>query len=296
MIFKRGDTTPPPATTLYQLRQRIASLGDDFWIDNGLGQHVYRVDGKVLRLRLTLVLRDTSGNELLHLQRKLLRLRETMVMQHGGQTVASLHKHLIGLRDRFTIDLADGGELQTRGNFLDHEYTVSRDGPVVAEVSKRWLNIRDTYGISIVEGQDIPLLLAMPCASTSCVMRGADVRALLKILIVGVSLWVTTLIVDGVDVQTDSTSEEILTFAAVGLIFGVVNVVLKPIIHVLGCAFYVLTLGLFALVVNGGLLLLTSWLSGLLHLPFHVDGFWSAVWGSLIISVVSWVLGLFLRV
>ncbi|MEU4701535.1 phage holin family protein [Nonomuraea dietziae] len=121
-------------------------------------------------------------------------------------------------------------------------------------------------------------------------------RALLKILIVGAALWVTTLVVDGIYVQADSLVERLLTIVCVALIFGIVNVVLKPIIHVLGCAFYVLTLGLFALVVNGGLLLLTGWLSGLLRLPFHVDGFWPAVWGALIISVVSWLLGLFLRV
>ncbi|MEU4330944.1 phage holin family protein [Nonomuraea dietziae] len=121
-------------------------------------------------------------------------------------------------------------------------------------------------------------------------------RALLKILIVGAALWVTTLVVDGIYVQADSLIERLLTIVCVALIFGIVNVVLKPIIHVLGCAFYVLTLGLFALVVNGGLLLLTGWLSGLLRLSFHVDGFWPAVWGALIISVVSWLLGLFLRV
>ncbi|GAA2697692.1 phage holin family protein [Nonomuraea recticatena] len=121
-------------------------------------------------------------------------------------------------------------------------------------------------------------------------------RALLKILIVGAALWVTTLVVGGIYVQADSLIGRLLTIVCVALIFGIVNVVLKPIIHVLGCAFYVLTLGLFALVVNGGLLLLTGWLSELLRLPFHVDGFWPAVWGALIISVVSWVLGLFLRV
>ncbi|MEU4330945.1 LURP-one-related/scramblase family protein [Nonomuraea dietziae] len=169
MIFRRGDDPAPPATTMYQLQQRLASVGEDYWIDNGLGQHAYRVDGKALRLRRTFVLKDTSDNELLHLQRKLLRLRETMVMQHGGQTVATVHKHLIGLRDRFTIELADGGELHTRGNFVDHEYTVIRDGSVVAEVSKRWLSVRDTYAISIVEGQDIPFLLATAvCIDVLC--------------------------------------------------------------------------------------------------------------------------------
>ncbi|WP_344747508.1 phage holin family protein, partial [Streptosporangium vulgare] len=70
--------------------------------------------------------------------------------------------------------------------------------------------------------------------------------------------------------------------------------VLKPIIATLGCAFYILTLGLFALVVNAGLLLLTSWIAGKLSLPFHVDGFWAAFWGAIVIGLVSWLLDLIL--
>src|SRR4029453_11955858 len=71
--------------------------------------------------------------------------------------------------------------------------------------------------------------------------------------------------------------------------------VLKPIIQVLGCAFYVLTLGLFALFVNAGLFWLTGWLADKLNLPFSVEGFWPAFWGALIVSLVSFVLGLIIR-
>ena len=76
----------------------------------------------------------------------------------------------------------------------------------------------------------------------------------------------------------------------VALIFGVVNAVLKPVIKVFGCVFYLLTLGLFALVVNALLFLLTDWIAGGLDLPFRVDGFWAAFWGAIVMAVVSWLI------
>jgi len=74
------------------------------------------------------------------------------------------------------------------------------------------------------------------------------------------------------------------------LIFGVINAVLKPIVKVVGCVFYILTLGLIGLVVNALLLWLTSWVAGKLNLPFHITGFWPAFWGAIIIGVVGWLL------
>ncbi len=79
------------------------------------------------------------------------------------------------------------------------------------------------------------------------------------------------------------------------LIFGLVNAIVKPIVKALGCAIIVLTLGLFLLVINAAMLLLTSWISGQLDIPFHVADFYpAAFWGAIIISVVSWLLGLIL--
>ena len=78
----------------------------------------------------------------------------------------------------------------------------------------------------------------------------------------------------------------------VSVIFGVVNAVLQPIIKTVGCGFYLLTLGLIALVVNGLLFLLTSWIADQADLPFHVDGFWpEAVLGALLVGIVTWILG-----
>lgn len=116
---------------------------------------------------------------------------------------------------------------------------------------------------------------------------------LIRLAISAVALWIATLVIDGIAVSTDSTLEKIGTLLLVAAIFGVVNGVLRPIIKVVGCAFYVLTLGLIALVVNGALLLLTSWIADQLDLPFHVDDFWpSAVLGALVVGVISWLLNM----
>jgi len=118
------------------------------------------------------------------------------------------------------------------------------------------------------------------------------VKIIIKILVVAAALWAATQFVSGISVSAASPAKEIGTLVVVALIFGVVNTVLKPIIATLGCAFYILTLGLFALVVNAGLLLLTSWIAEQFRVPFHVDGFWAAFWGAIVIGLVSWLLDL----
>jgi putative membrane protein len=116
------------------------------------------------------------------------------------------------------------------------------------------------------------------------------VAFLIRLAITAVALWITTLIVPGVEVTGRNGTNTALTLIAVALIFGVVNAVLKPVIKVFGCVFYLLTLGLFALVVNALLFLLTDWIARQLHLPFHVDGFWAAFWGAIVMAVVSWLI------
>jgi putative membrane protein len=116
---------------------------------------------------------------------------------------------------------------------------------------------------------------------------------LIRLAVSAVALWITTLILHGIQINTDSTLSKVGTLIVVAVIFGVVNAVLRPIIKVLGCWAYILTLGLIALVVNGALLMLTSWIAGQLSLPFHVDHFWpTAVLGALLIGIISWVLNL----
>ena len=117
-------------------------------------------------------------------------------------------------------------------------------------------------------------------------------RFLLRVLVSAAALGVATWAVSGIELLAGSGWSRVGTLLAVGLIFGVINATLKPLIKVVGCAFYVLTLGLIALVVNGLLLWLTSVIAGDLNLPFHVTGFWPAFWGAIIVGLVSWLLNL----
>lgn len=116
------------------------------------------------------------------------------------------------------------------------------------------------------------------------------VRVVVSAAALGVAAWV----VPGILLLSASTASRAGTLVVVALIFGVINAVLKPVIHVLGCAFYVLTLGLAALVVNGLLLWLASVIAGDLKLPFHITGFVAAVEGALLVGVVSWLVHLVL--
>jgi putative membrane protein len=117
---------------------------------------------------------------------------------------------------------------------------------------------------------------------------------LIRLIINAVALWITTLVVPGIDVNGTDTGRTILTILVVAVIFGLVNAILKPIIKVVGCIFYILTLGLISFVVNALLFLLVDWLSGQLDLPFEIDGFWAAFWGAIVMTVVSWLLSLFI--
>ncbi|SDP55526.1 putative membrane protein [Actinopolyspora xinjiangensis] len=114
------------------------------------------------------------------------------------------------------------------------------------------------------------------------------------ILITAVAVWLTTAL-PGITLGdqgagTEGVAAQALTLLVVAVVFGVVNAVLKPVAKTLGCLLYVLTLGLFGLVVNALLFWLTGWIAGRLELPFHVDGFWAAFWGAIIVTVVSSVL------
>src|SRR5690625_25459 len=117
-------------------------------------------------------------------------------------------------------------------------------------------------------------------------------RFLIKTVVIAISIWLTTLLVSGVRVEpTDgSAGETILTFLVIGLIFALVNAIVKPIVKVLTFPIYLLTFGLFALVINALMLLLTSWITTHTDFGLHVDGFWWAVGGSIVISIFSFLI------
>lgn len=112
---------------------------------------------------------------------------------------------------------------------------------------------------------------------------------LVRLVVNATALWITTLLISGIEVGGRGGGK-VATLLAVALIFGVVNAILKPVIRVVGCVFYLLTLGLFALVVNALLFLLTDWIASQLGLAFTVDGFWPAFWGAIVLAVVSWLI------
>ncbi|HYI60080.1 MAG TPA: LURP-one-related family protein [Microlunatus sp.] len=149
-----------PVVQRYQMREKLLSIGDDYWIENDSGERAYKVDGKALRLRDTFELRDASGADVAKIQERKLRVRDSMKIELASGH-AIVRKALIGIRDRFTIDVDGGSDLKAHGNIVDHEYKIERDGDVVAEVSKKWFRVRDTYGVEIQPGQDAALVLAI---------------------------------------------------------------------------------------------------------------------------------------
>jgi uncharacterized protein YxjI len=151
------------ASTRYLMRQRLVALGDDFDIKNAAGQVVFRVDGKALRVREALVLRDAHGTELFGIQAHVLNIRDALAIQYpDGQVVARVHQALIEpLRARFDIEVPHGADLRAEGNVAEHEYHIERDGGLVAEVSKRWFSLGDSYGVEVLPGHDDGLVLAI---------------------------------------------------------------------------------------------------------------------------------------
>ena len=122
-------------------------------------------------------------------------------------------------------------------------------------------------------------------------------RFLIRLLINAVALWLTTLVVAGVQVFAYDASDlsRVLTFLLVALIFGIVNGVVGNFIRIVAFPIYILTLGLIALVVNSLLLLLVAWISSLIGFGLIVDGFWWGVLGALVLALLSWLIGIILR-
>jgi putative membrane protein len=123
-------------------------------------------------------------------------------------------------------------------------------------------------------------------------------RLVVRLLINALALWLTTLIVAGVHVTPyapGGTLETVLTFLLLAVIFGVVNGVIGNLIRIVAFPLYILTLGLIALIVNGLLLLIVSWISGLIGFGLTVDTFWWGVLGALVLGIISWLIGILLR-
>jgi uncharacterized protein YxjI len=153
-------------TTRYKIRQKLMSIGDDFWIEDADGKRVFKIDGKALRLRKTLIFEDMAGNKLAKIQERLLAIKDTMAVEDAeGNQMAVIKKGLIApLGDHWTVRVRNGPDLDVQGNILDLEYSIMHRRKKIAEVSKKWLSMTDTYGVEIDDGQNDVLILAVAIA------------------------------------------------------------------------------------------------------------------------------------
>ncbi|KOU37579.1 LURP-one-related/scramblase family protein [Streptomyces sp. WM6378] len=153
----------------YLVRDKIFAIGDDYWIETEDGRQAFLADGKALRLRDTLELKDPSGRVLITLREKMFSLRDAMTIERDDQTLAKVRrKRLSLLRNHYRVSLVEGTELDVTGRILDREFTVEYDGELLAHVSRKWFRVRETYAVNVVrEDADAALLLAV----VICVIR-----------------------------------------------------------------------------------------------------------------------------
>ena len=152
-----------PDVVQYQMREKLASIGDDSWIDDAAGNHVFKANGKAARLRDTFVLEDAQGRQVAKIKEKVLNVRDTMTIDLGDRS-AKVKKALVGIRDRFHVEVDGADDLKVHGNVVDHEYEIEQSGETVATVSKKWFRVRDTYGVEVSATADIPLILSVTVA------------------------------------------------------------------------------------------------------------------------------------
>ncbi len=150
----------------YRMQEKLISIGDDYWIEDNAGERVFKVDGKALRLRNTLILQNKEGQDLYRIHERMLRIRDTMEIERaGGGVAATISKTLISpLRNRWMVRVADGPDMDIQGNIPGLEYRISAGRQQVAEVSRKWFRVRDTYGVEVAPGQDDALILAITVA------------------------------------------------------------------------------------------------------------------------------------
>lgn len=159
-MFRR-DRSEGSSPTAFRLQEKLFSIGDDFWIENGAGERAFKVDGKALRIRETLVIEDTAGREVATIKEKLVSIRDVMTIERGGQPLATIKKAMFTpLRERFEVEGGGGLKYDVKGRITDHQYAFERDGQQVAEVSKKWFSVRDSYGVEIGPNEDVGLILA----------------------------------------------------------------------------------------------------------------------------------------
>jgi len=162
---RREDRGPSSRSSKnrYMMREKLVSIGNDFWIEDAHGKKAFKVDGKAMRVRKTLKFEDAHGKEVYKIQERKARVRDSMEVEDAnGKRVAMVKKKMITpVRDRFTVSIKGGPDLDVKGNIVDHHYTIGEGRDKVAEASKKWFRVRDSYGVEVEEGQDDLLILAI---------------------------------------------------------------------------------------------------------------------------------------
>lgn len=146
----------------FKMREDLLSFGDDYWIEDEGGAKAYHVNGKALRLRDTWVLEDAAGHEIAKMKKHTLG-RDRIVIEMGDRN-ATVKKALVGIRDRFHVEVDMDHDLKVHGHIADHEYEIERDGDKIAEISRKWFRVRDTYGVEIEDDRYTVLILAVTVA------------------------------------------------------------------------------------------------------------------------------------
>lgn len=145
----------------YIMKQKLFSLGDDFFVKDEAGRDVYFVDGKAFSFGDQLSFQDLEHHELAFIKQRVFSWGKTYEIVRDGQVAAVVKKHLFALfHHRFTVDVPGPDDLEAEGNFTDHEYTFRRGTRTVATVSKQWFSWTDTYGVEVGPEEDPVLILA----------------------------------------------------------------------------------------------------------------------------------------
>jgi uncharacterized protein YxjI len=158
-----GDNDGKPQRRKFQMRQKMMSIGDDYWIEDEQGNKAFKVDGKAMRMRDTWVLEDASGKEVATIREKKMSIRDKIKIELASGQEATVQKEMISFRDKYHVDI-DGADLTVKGDIADHEYKIERNGDKIAEISKKWFRVRGTYGVEVRDDRDTVLVLCVTVA------------------------------------------------------------------------------------------------------------------------------------
>ena len=158
-LFRHDDDN----RTRYRMVEKMVSVGDDSWIEDADGERIYKVDGKAMRMRDTMALKDRHGQEVAWIQEPVVHVRDTMNITIGD-VHATVKKKIVSIRDKFLVEVDNGPGYEAKGNLVDHEYEIEREGTTVGWVSKKWFRVRDSYGIEVAQGEhDVMILCIAIC-------------------------------------------------------------------------------------------------------------------------------------